>query len=89
MNAGELEVELVPMGTLVERIRAAGSGLGGFLTPTGVGTVVEKGKTVMEIDGRKYLLEKPLKADFALISAARADRFGNLFLPGQPVILML
>ena len=82
MNAGELEVELVPMGTLVERIRAAGSGLGGFLTPTGVGTVVEKGKTVMEIDGRKYLLEKPLKADFALISAARADRFGNLFLPG-------
>ena len=82
MNAGELEVELVPMGTLVERIRAAGSGLGGFLTPTGVGTVVEKGKTVMEIDGRKYLLEKPLKADFALISAARADRFGNLFMPG-------
>ena len=82
MNAGELEVELVPMGTLVERIRAAGSGVGGFLTPTGVGTVVEKGKTVMEIDGRKYLLEKPLKADFALISAARADRFGNLFLPG-------
>lgn len=82
MNAGELEVELVPMGTLVERIRAAGSGLGGFLTPTGVGTVVEKGKTVMEIDGRKYLLEKPLKADFALISATRADRFGNLFLPG-------
>ena len=82
MNAGELEVELVPMGTLVERIRAAGSGLGGFLTPTGVGTVVEKGKTVMEIDGRKYLLEKPLKADLALISAARADRFGNLFLPG-------
>ena len=82
MNAGELEVELVPMGTLVERIRAAGSGLGGFLTPTGVGTVVEKGKTVMEIDGRKYLLEKPLKADFALISAARADRFGNRFLPG-------
>lgn len=82
MNARELEVELVPMGTLVERIRAAGSGLGGFLTPTGVGTVVEKGKTVMEIDGRKYLLEKPLKADFALISATRADRFGNLFLPG-------
>ena len=82
MSAGELEVEHVPMGTLVERIRAAGSGLGGFLTPTGVGTVVEKGKTVMEIDGRKYLLEKPLKADFALISAARADRFGNLFLPG-------
>ena len=82
MNAGELEVELVPMGTLVERIRAAGSGLGGFLTPTGVGTVVEKGKTVMEIDGRKYLLEKPLKADFALISAARADVYDNFFLPG-------
>lgn len=79
MNAGELEVELVPMGTLVERIRAAGSGLGGFLTPTGVGTVVEKGKTVMEIDGRKYLLEKPLKADFALISAARAGPFRQSF----------
>lgn len=83
MNAGELEVELVPMGTLVERIRAAGSGLGGFLTPTGVGTVVEKGKTVMEIDGRKYLLEKPLKADIALIYGTKVDRFGNVFLTGS------
>lgn len=57
MNAGELEVELVPMGTLVERIRSGGAGLGGFLTPTGVGTIVEQGKQIMEIDGRKYLFE--------------------------------
>lgn len=81
-NAGELEVELVPMGTLVERIRAGGAGLGGFLTPTGVGTVVEKDKTVMEMDGRKYLLEKPLRADFAIVYATKADKFGNAFLEG-------
>lgn len=83
MNAGELEVELVPMGTLVERIRAAGAGLGGVLTPTGVGTVVEEGKKVMEIDGRKYLFEKPLRADFALIYGSKVDRFGNVFLTGS------
>lgn len=82
MNAGELEVELVPLGTLAERIRCGGAGLGGFLTPTGVGTVVEKGKTVIEQDGRKYLLEKPLRADVALVYAGKADRFGNLFLDG-------
>ena len=82
MNAGELEVELVPMGTLVERIRAAGAGLGGVLTPTGVGTVIEEGKTVMEIDGKKYLFEKPLKADYAIIYATKADKYGNLFLHG-------
>lgn len=81
-NVGELDVELVPMGTLIERIRAAGAGLGGFLTPTGVGTVVENGKTVMEIDGKKYLLEKPLRADFALIYATKVDKFGNAFLEG-------
>ena len=84
MNAGELEVELVPMGTLVERIRSGGAGLGGFLTPTGVGTIVEQGKQIMEIDGRKYLFEKPLRADFALIYATKIDKFGNAFLEGTP-----
>ncbi len=82
LNAGEIEVELVPMGTLVERIRSAGAGLGGFLTPTGIGTLVEEGKQVLEIDGKKYLLEKPLKADFALIYGTKADKFGNVFLEG-------
>lgn len=81
-NAGELEVELVPMGTLVERIRCGGAGLGGFLTPTGVGTIVEKGKTVIESDGRKYLLEKPLTADVALIYGSKVDYYGNVFLDG-------
>ena len=78
MNSGELEVELVPQGTLAERIRCGGSGLGGVLTPTGVGTIVEEGKSKIEIDGRKYLLEKPLKAGVALIKAAVADKSGNL-----------
>jgi len=78
MLAGELEVELVPQGTLIERIRAAGYGLGGVLTPTGVGTVVEEGKRKVEVDGREYLLEKPLFADFALIEAFLADYLGNL-----------
>lgn len=82
MNAGEIEIELVPMGTLVERIRSAGAGLGGVLTPTGSGTIVEEGKTILEIDGKKYLLEKPLKADYALIYATKADKFGNAFLDG-------
>lgn len=82
MDAGELEVELVPLGTLVERIRAGGSGLGGVLTPTGVGTLVEKGKQTLDIDGRQYLLEKPIKADVALIYGTKADKFGNVFLHG-------
>lgn len=82
MDAGELEVELVPLGTLVERIRAGGAGLGGVLTPTGVGTLVENGKQTMEIDGRRYLLEKPIKADVALIYGTKADKFGNVFLHG-------
>lgn len=82
MNSGELEVELVPMGTLVEKIRSAGAGLGGFLTPTGVGTVVEKGKETMVVDGKKYLFEKPLKADVAVVYATKADKFGNAFLEG-------
>lgn len=78
MIAGELEVELVPQGTLAERIRAGGAGLGGILTPTGVGTVVENGKHVIEIEGKKYLLELPLKADIALIKAKKCDYYGNL-----------
>jgi acetate CoA/acetoacetate CoA-transferase alpha subunit len=78
MIAGEIDVELVPQGTLVERIRAAGVGLGGVLTPTGLGTEVEQGKTVVEVDGKPYLLEKPIQADFALIAAWQADYVGNL-----------
>jgi acetate CoA/acetoacetate CoA-transferase alpha subunit len=75
---GTIEVELVPQGTLAERIRAGGSGLGGILTPTGVGTMVEEGKTKLEVGGRVYLVELPLRADFALINASLADPAGNL-----------
>lgn len=78
MNAGEIEVELVPQGTLAEAIRAGGAGLGGFLTPTGIGTVVAEGKQIITLDGRRYLLEKPLKADVALIKAYKSDKAGNL-----------
>ena len=78
MLAGTLEVELVPQGTLIERIRAAGYGLGGVLTPTGVGTVVEEGKQRIELDGKPYLLETALRADFALVQAMLADYLGNL-----------
>ena len=78
MLAGQMEVELVPQGTLIERIRAAGYGLGGFLTSTGVGTVVEEGKRKVEVEGREYLLEIPLRADFALVQAFLADYLGNL-----------
>lgn len=78
MNAGELDVELVPQGTLAERIRAAGAGLGGVLTPTGLGTVVQEGKQIIEVDGKKYLLEKPIKADLALIVGAKVDKKGNI-----------
>ncbi|MDO4183901.1 MAG: CoA transferase subunit A [Rhodospirillales bacterium] len=82
MNAGEIEVELTPMGTLVEKIRAAGAGIGGFLTPTGVGTIVENGKQTMEVDGKKYIFEKPLSAEVAIIYATKADKLGNAFLEG-------
>jgi acetate CoA/acetoacetate CoA-transferase alpha subunit len=78
MLAGELEVELVPQGTLIERIRAGGYGLGGILTPTGVGTVVEEGKRRIEVNGKDYLLEIPLRADFALVHSFLADYLGNL-----------
>jgi acetate CoA/acetoacetate CoA-transferase alpha subunit len=78
MIAGDLAVELVPQGTLIERIRAAGFGLGGVLTATGVGTVVEEGKQRISVDGRDYLLERPLRADFALVHAFLADYMGNL-----------
>lgn len=78
MHARRMEVELVPQGTLAERVRAGGSGLGGILTATGVGTIVAEGKSVIEVDGKEYLLEKPLRADVALIKACKADKAGNL-----------
>lgn len=78
MMAKKVAVQLVPQGTLVERIRAGGSGLGGVLTPTGVGTIVEEGKQQIEIDGKRYLLETALRAQFALIHAFLADYLGNL-----------
>ena len=75
---GFVDVELVPQGTLAERIRAGGAGLGGFYTPTGVGTVAAEGKEVRVIDGREYVFERPLRADFAIVRAAVGDPFGNL-----------
>jgi acetate CoA/acetoacetate CoA-transferase alpha subunit len=78
MIAGKLKVDLVPQGTLIERIRAGGFGLGGILTPTGVGTLAEKDKRKIEVDGKDYLLETPLRADFALVQAFLADYTGNL-----------
>lgn len=77
-RAGRLELELVPQGNLSERIRAAGAGIGGFFTPTGYGTELAKGKETRVIDGRGYVLESPIHADFALIKAERGDRWGNL-----------
>jgi len=77
-RAGEIELELVPQGNLAARIQAGGAGLGAIFTPTGVGTMLAEGKEVRDIDGRAYLLEYPLKADFALIKAHLADRWGNL-----------
>ena len=77
VEADKLECILVPQGTLAEQVRAGGAGLGGFLTPTGVGTIVAEGKQVINVDGRDYLLEKPLRADFALIRGTVTDKFGN------------
>jgi acetate CoA/acetoacetate CoA-transferase alpha subunit len=82
MNSGEMEVVLVPQGTLAEQVRAGGAGLGGFLTPTGIGTLVEEGKEKIIIDGITYLLELPLKADVALIAGQIADKFGNIVYDG-------
>lgn len=79
MNAGELEVELVPQGTLAERVRAGGAGLGGVLTPIGLGTIVEEGKRKIEIDGKVFLYEAPLRADVALLHGSRVDHKGNAF----------
>lgn len=78
MTEGELEVKLVPQGTLVEQIRAAGAGLGGILTPTGIGTIVEEGKQKFVANGTEYLLELPLRANIALLKAHKADKAGNL-----------
>ena len=77
-HAGEIELELVPQGNLAERIRAAGAGIGAFFTPTGFGTLLAEGKETRKIDGRNYVLEFPIRADFALIKAQRGDRWGNL-----------
>ncbi len=83
--AGEIEVEFVPQGTLVERIRAGGFGLGGVITPTGVGTKIEAGKQRITIDGKDYLIELPIKADVAVIRAKKADKLGNLVYHGTNV----
>ncbi len=78
MSEGTMKVTLIPQGTLAEQIRAKGAGLGGVLTPTGVGTIVEEGKEKLTIDGKEYLLEKPLGADLALILGHKVDKFGNV-----------
>jgi len=82
MNAGETEVELVPQGTLAEQVRAGGAGLGGFLTPTGMGTEVANGKQIILVGHKPFLLELPLKADVAIIKARKADKAGNLVFNG-------
>lgn len=82
MQAGELDVELIPMGSLIERIRAKGAGLGGILTPTGVGTIVEDNNETMVINGKKFIFEEPIDADFALIYGTKVDRYGNVAFEG-------
>lgn len=82
MISGEMEVQLIPQGTLAEQIRCGGAGIGGFLTTTGLGTIVEEGKQKLTVDGKEYLLEKPLRADVALIGASVCDKFGNLVYRG-------
>ena len=78
MQSGETEVELVPMGTLVEKIRAKGAGLGGVLTQTGIGTLLEDNKEIIEVEGKRFIFEKPLGSDFALIYGTKVDRYGNV-----------
>ena len=82
MNSGELEIEFCPQGTLAERVRSGGAGLGGVLTPVGLGTIVAEGKQIINVDGKDSLLEKPLRADVALLGASLADRSGNLVYKG-------
>ncbi len=82
MNKSLMQVEFTPQGTLAERIRTAGAGLGGVLTPTGLGTMVENGKVVLDVDGKKFILEKPIKADIAFIGASVSDKAGNLYYNG-------
>ena len=82
MNSGELEIEFSPQGTLAERIRSGGAGLGGILTPVGIGTIIEEGKQMIQVDGTDFLLEKPLRADITLIYATTADDLGNLIYMG-------
>jgi acetate CoA/acetoacetate CoA-transferase alpha subunit len=79
MNTKEMEVELVPQGTLAERVRCGGAGLGGFLTPTGIGTIVAEGKDIINIEGKDYILEKPLRADVALVFGSIVDKKGNIW----------
>jgi acetate CoA/acetoacetate CoA-transferase alpha subunit len=93
MQEGKLTITLIPQGSLIEKIRAHGAGLGGILTPTGLNTIVAEGKRVIQIQGRDYLLEEPLKADMALVGGAIADRYGNLRYRGtmrnfNPIIAM-
>ena len=85
LNAGEIEVELVPQGTLAERIRASAFGLGGILTPTGIGTAVEENKEKIVVNGKEYLLETQLRADFALLYGAKVDKNGNMAYKGAAV----
>ncbi len=82
MNSGELEIEFGPQGSLAERVRAGGCGLGGILTQTGMGTIVAEGKQIVNVDGKDYLLEKPLRADIALVGASLGDKAGNLVYRG-------
>ncbi|MCB5245643.1 MAG: CoA transferase subunit A [Candidatus Cloacimonadaceae bacterium] len=93
VNSGEIQSELIPQGTLMERVRAFGAGLGGVLTPTGLGTVVEEGKQIITLDGQDYLLEPAIPSDFALIRAYKADMAGNLIYRktarnGNPIMAM-
>lgn len=93
MNSGDLQVEFSPQGTLAERVRSGGAGLGGVLTSTGLGTDVAKGKDIITVDGAEYLLEKPLRADFAFLRAQEGDELGNLIFKGtsqnfQPLMAM-
>ena len=82
MNSGELEIEFCPQGSLAERVRAGGCGLGGILTQTGMGTIVAEGKQIVNVDGKDYLLEKPLRAAIALVGASLGDKAGNLVYRG-------